>query len=142
MADVVQLKSADEGSLADINALIRELSERLPACTSEHLQRIIADPNVELWVVKDGNHIVGMGSLVLVNIPEGVRGQLEDIVVAGSQRGKGLGKEISLRLIERAKERGVRVATLSSRADRVAANALYQKLGFEKHETNSYRLKF
>jgi len=70
--------------------------------------------------------------------PEGTVARFEDFVVAESQRGKGLGTMILEKLIERARARGARAIQLSSRAERTAANALYQKLGFKVHETNSY----
>ena len=84
---------------------------------------------------------MGMGELAIVLKPEGVIAQIEDVVVDKNQRRKGLGKLISEKLIERARVRGARVVQLSSRAGREAANALYKKLGFELHETNSYHLE-
>jgi len=138
MAEIVQLKSADEKSLGEINALLRQLSERAPACTSGLLTDIVGDQNLELWVVKDADIVVGMGELAIILKPEGTVARFEDFVVAESQRGKGLGTMILEKLIERARARGARAIQLSSRAERTAANALYQKLGFKVHETNSY----
>ena len=81
-----------------------------------------------------------MGELAITLKPEGVIAQIEDVIVDESQRGKGLGKSISEKLIERARARGARVIQLSSNSTRIAANALYKKLGFELHQTNVYRL--
>ena len=117
------------------------MSPRLPTCSGELLEKIISSENLELWVARDEDRIVGMGTLAIVSLPEGERAQIEDVVVHETYRGQGLGEKISKQLIERARERKAGVATLSSRADRVAANKLYQKLGFEKWETNVYRLK-
>jgi len=139
--EIVQLKSADENVLADINVLLRQLSERIPLCTLELLERIVESPATELWVVRDAGKIVSMGELVIVLKPEGIIAQIEDVVTDESQRGKGFGRMISEKLIERARARGARAIQLSSRVDRVVANALYQKLGFEQYETNSYRMK-
>ena len=141
MIEVKQLTEASEGALKDINVLIQQLSERLPECSIELLKKIISSGNLELWVAQEESRIVGMGTLVIVSLPEGERAQIEDVVVHESNRGQGLGEKISSRLIERAKARNIRVVTLSSRADRIAANALYQKLGFTQWSTNVYRLK-
>ena len=141
MVEIVQLTEANESALQDINELIRQLSPRLPECSKELLDQIVHDQNIELWVAQDAGRIVGMATLAIVLIPEGPRGQLEDIVVHEKYRGRGLGEQISQQLIERARARDVQVVTLSSRADRVAANKLYQKLGFEMRETNFYRLE-
>lgn len=140
MAELARLESADEGALAAINALLRQLSERVPACTPELLERIVASSLHELWVVREGDAIVGMGELAIVLKPEGVIAQIEDVVVGEAHRGKGLGRALSEKLIKRARAHGARMVQLSSRASREAANALYKKLGFKLHETNSYQL--
>ena len=141
MIEIKQLTEASEATLKDINVLVQQLSERLPECSIELLQKIVTSKNLELWVAQDQGRVVGMGTLAVVSLPEGERAQVEDVVVHESNRGQGLGEKISSKLIERAKARNIRVVTLSSRADRVAANKLYQKLGFEEWKTNVYRLK-
>ena len=141
MAKIERLTQASDSVRQDINVLIHQLSPRLPECSSELLESIIADPNLEVWVVTEDAHIVGMAALVIVTIPEGRRAQMEDIVIDEKYRGQGLGEQLSKKLIERARARDASVVTLSSRADRVAANTLYVKLGFESRETNVYRLE-
>lgn len=138
MLRVEQLTKASEEALVDINTLIHQLSERLPACTLSLLERVVRSPDIEQWVVRDEERIVGIATLVLVVLPEGVRAQLEDIVVHSDYRGKSLGRQLGETLIERARVHGARAITLSSRSDRQAANALYQSLGFEKRDTNLY----
>lgn len=66
---------------------------------------------------------------------------LEDIVVDIAERGKGYGEEITLDLMRWAKEEGVEVLELTSGSHRVAANKLYQKVGFKLHPTNHYLYK-
>jgi ADP-ribose pyrophosphatase YjhB (NUDIX family)/N-acetylglutamate synthase-like GNAT family acetyltransferase len=63
---------------------------------------------------------------------------VEDMIVDESQRGKGLGKEILLDLLRWAKKQGVEVVELTTNPRRLAANALYQKIGFQLHPTNHY----
>ncbi len=141
MIDIIELSRADEKALNEINALVYQLSERLQKCSMELLTKIVADKNIELWVARDGDAIVGMATLAVVVIPEGERAQIEDVVVDGKYRGQGLGQQLSEKLIARARERKIGSISLSSRADREAANKLYQKLGFEQWPTNVYRLK-
>ena len=141
MITIRELTKASPKALEDINALVYQLSERLPKCSMELLTKIVADKNVELWVAQEDETIVGMATLAVVVIPEGERAQIEDVVVDGKYRGQGLGKQLSEKLIARARERKISSISLSSRADREAANKLYQKLGFEQWPTNVYRLK-
>lgn len=143
MIEIAQLSSADEKSLGEINALLKQLSSRLPEASLDLLQNIVENESLELWVVRGGDNdkIVGMGELAVVFKPEGIVAQIEDVVVDEGHRGKGVGKTIVEKLIERARARGARVVQLSSNASRVAANKLYAGTGFKLHETNSYRLE-
>src|SRR3989338_8764295 len=133
-----QLKSADADALRDINVLLRQISARVGECSMELLKQIIASPESELWVGREGREIAGMATLVLVLRPEGIAARVEDVVVRDGARGKGYGTANLENLIERAKARGASVIQLNSNQSRTAANKLYQKLGFELHETNSY----
>ena len=65
---------------------------------------------------------------------------VEDMIVDESQRGKGLGEKILRNLIDWAKKEGVEVVELTTNPKRVAANSLYQKVGFKLHPTNHYLL--
>lgn len=141
MAEITQLASPDERALSEINVLLKQLSERIPECSLELLEQIVKNQNIELWVAKVGEKIVGMGQLAIVLKPEGVIAQVEDVVVDEAQRGKGIGRIILEKIIERARVRSARMIQLSSNPSRVAANALYKKNGFELHETNFYRMK-
>ena len=140
MADIVRLTSADEKACADINALLLQINKE-SSCTLEHLKNLAGNPNTELLVAREGGSIVGMATLVFVVKPAGIVADLEDVVVDESMRGKGVGRALCEKAIESARSRGVRAIRLTSRPERVAANKLYQKLGFERKETNVYRLK-
>lgn len=141
MVELFRLERADSDTLVQINVLLRQLTSRAKDCSAELLSAIAESPSVELWLARDGLQIVGMAELAIVLKPEGIIAQVEDVVVDESQRGKGVGKMLSEKLIERARAHGASSITLSSRNDRTAANALYKKIGFELWETNLYKLK-
>ena len=140
MADIVQLTSADAETLRQVHALLRQLSSRNKEISLEYLREVLQSPQTEVWVAKENDTVIGMATLVLMLKPSGIVGRVEDVVVDEGQRGKGLGRLLMERLIERGKVRGAATLQLSSRPSREAANALYQKLGFKLHETNSYYL--
>ena len=95
MAELTCLESFDEENLKEINGLLHQLSDRAPECTPELLRSIIDNKTAELWIVKEGEVIVGMGELALVLKPEGVIAQIEDVIVDEGQRGKGFGRVIN-----------------------------------------------
>ena len=90
------------------------------------------DPNAE---------ILGMMTLVVFRIPTGIRAWIEDVVVDGNARGKGIGEKLVRSAVERAKQEGAKTVDLTSRPSREAANRLYRPCGFETRETNIYRIK-
>ena len=58
---------------------------------------------------------------------------LEDVYVAQSQRGKGLGTQIVGQAIAKARELGCYKLIATSRKSRPKVHQLYLKLGFEEH---------
>ena len=92
-------------------------------------------------VAQEGKRIVGVGSLYTILNLGRKRGEVEDVVVDSAYRGQGLGEKIMRALIRSARKQRLVSLHLTSRSARVAANKLYQKLGFVRKETNVYRLK-
>ena len=85
--------------------------------------------------------IVGMLTLAIFRIPTGIRAWVEDVVVDGASRGRGVGEALTQAAVAFAGARGALTVDLTSRASREAANRLYQRIGFELRDTNVYRLK-
>ena len=103
------------------------------------LEAIVAsDASVLLLAVDDGE-VVGSLTLALFRIPTGLRAWIEDVVVDGSSRGRGVGEALNLAALDRARAEGATTVDLTSRPSREAANRLYRRLGFEERETNVYR---
>ena len=122
-----------------LTILTGQLSSSARRPTAEALAQIIDSPATVLLIARDGAAIVGMLTLVLFRIPTGVRALIEDVVVDQSARGRGVGERLTRHAIERAKRAGARTIDLTSRPPREAANRLYQRLGFEKRDSNTYR---
>ena len=72
-------------------------------------------------------------------IPTGVRAWIEDVVVDGDARGRGVGEALNRHALDRARMLGAKTVDLTSRPSREAANRLYQRIGFVPRETNVYR---
>ncbi len=89
----------------------------------------------------DKNTIVGTATLVELFQITGHKGYLEDVVLDEKYRGRGLGKKLVMHVIKLAKKLNIYSVKLKSEPRRVAANALYKKLGFTQEETNAYTMK-
>ncbi len=142
MIEVSRKTSEDTVSLEDVNALLPQLREHVKHLgTQDDLQAILTNPNVIFVTVTDGTRTVGMGIIYKAIKFGKITGFVEEVVVDSAYRGQGLGKKLVEVLIAEAKQEHVNQLDLTSRPAREAANKLYQKLGFEKRETNVYCFK-
>lgn len=91
--------------------------------------------------VKDNGKLIGMGWIFPRQTLLRRQAVVEDMIVDEKYRGKGLGEKILKDLLLWAKNQGVEVVELTTNPKRVAANSLYQKVGFQLHPTNHYLLK-
>ena len=136
---VEELTSYSSQDLADLDALMRELSAT-SFCSEELLRNVLNDANVHVYVIREEGHIVATGTLCIKHTLEFAIADIEAVVVGSRCRGKGYGKEMMRALIAAAKSFKVHHIQLTSNPKRVAANQLYQALGFERYETNCYKM--
>ena len=102
-------------------------------------EEIGADPNNELIVaISEGgpgdSAVAGVFQLTFIpnlTYQGGKRAQIEGVRVAGNRRGQGVGREMFLWAIQRARERGCRMVQLTSNKQRPDAIRFYESLGFE-----------
>ena len=120
--------------------LMSALSQRC-VLTPDMLQSVIDCPDSHLYVVRHGDAIVACATLCLFASPTGRKASIEDVVVLPEFQGLGLGRALMDYLLERAASFAPITLQLTSRPSRIAANALYQKLGFLPKETNFYTMK-
>jgi ribosomal protein S18 acetylase RimI-like enzyme len=95
--------------------------------------------STKLFLASDEDGVFGMLSLVLFRIPTGRKAWVEDVVVDEKARGRGVGKLLTEHAVRVAREHGAHSVDLTSRPSRAAANALYQRVGFQQRESNVYR---
>lgn len=136
---VEELSSYMPGDLSDLDVLMHELSAT-SFCNEELLNNALNDANVYVYVIRDEGHIVATGTLCIKHTLEFTIADIESVIVSFKCRGRGYGKELMTAMIEAAKKMNVHHILLTSNPARVAANRLYQELGFERYETNCYRL--
>ena len=135
--DIILASKSSKTLLQSINKLLPQLSALAKPLSETELIDII-DSN-QLLLATEEKEIYGMLSLVTCTLSTGKKALIEDLVVDNSVRGRGIGKMLLNEAIELAKNKELRHIDLTSNPLRKEANALYQKLGFKKRETNVYR---
>ncbi len=122
--------------------LVPQVSSSAPPPTAYELETIVESPATTLFVARDeSGEIVGSLTLAVFRTPTGVRAWIEDVVVESSARGGGIGSALVREAVELARKAQARTVDLTSRPERDDANRLYRRLGFERRETNVYRLE-
>jgi ribosomal protein S18 acetylase RimI-like enzyme len=124
-----------------IRRLVPQLSRSASVPTAEQIGEIVRSPATVLLVARDdaSGEIVGSLTLALFRIPTGLRAWIEDVVVDEAAGRRGIGTALTEEALRRAEAAGARTVDLTSRPSREAANRLYQKVGFERRDTNVYR---
>ena len=138
--EVNELHTLTELQVKDIVQLMYELDPTITV-TPEMVRRTVEAPGTHFIAVTAEEHIIGCASLCVFDSPTGRKASIEDVVVSTAYRGQHIGKQLMKHVIEYAKTLVPINLQLTSRPERVAANKLYQSLGFQKRETNAYRME-
>jgi ribosomal protein S18 acetylase RimI-like enzyme len=119
--------------------LLAQLSGSAAPLGAEELVRVVGHQANTVLVARGQGGVVGMLTLVMFPLGSGIRARIEDVVVDQGARGQGVGTALTTAALDLARRRGARDVDLTSRASRVAANRLYQRLGFRLRDSNVYR---
>ncbi|MDI1240631.1 MAG: GNAT family N-acetyltransferase [bacterium] len=143
-ANSVECRSA---VIDDLPAIVRMLSDDflgqqreryedpLPESYIKAFREIDADSNNELIVAELDGEVVGTLQLTYtpsISFRGGKRCTVESVRVDKKYRGQGIGREMMLWAIERAKDNGCVSMQLTTNNDRVDAHRFYESLGFSK----------
>lgn len=137
--EIQELQNSTQSQFEDLKQLMSELSDRVKF-TQTDLMLVLKDSNCHLYVIFDDERIVGCATLCVFHSPTGTKASVEDVVVSSAYRGQHLGKQLMEYVLVQAKAFAPIELHLTSNPMRVAANKLYQSLGFQKKETNCYQM--
>ena len=137
---IYKLTTVTDQILIAFEKLIPQLGPGCDLPTKKGLEVIVNSDASLIFMAEENNEILGTLTLVFNKIPTGDKVWIEDVVVDKSARGKGVGIKLLEFAIGYVQSQGIKNINLTSSPDRVAANKLYQKLGFIQRETNVYRL--
>ncbi len=140
---ITRLDSLSSETADSLRNLAKQIGTNYQDLSNEDVEEMIASPMHNLFVAKNANGtIIGMILVLLYRIPYVRKAYFEDLIVDAEYRGHGLGATLMKHAIAFAKDNGAAYADCTSRSDRNSANNLYEKLGFQKRETNVYRMIF
>lgn len=117
----------------DLGSQREQFSDPLSESYFAAFDSIDHDADHELIVAEQNGKVIG--TLHLMFLPSlsyqgGTRAQVESVRVDGRFRNQGIGREMMLWAIERARQRGCHLMQLTSHATRKDAHRFYERLGF------------
>ena len=138
----LELCTLTGSQIDDLLGLMKELNAEIPV-TAQTQQRAVASPGTRIFIAEnDEKHIIGCATLCVFESPTGRKASVEDVVVLPAYRGQGIGRTLLERIINFARTKLAPIdLRLTSNPTRTEANALYQALGFEKRDTNVYKME-
>ena len=142
MTKIVEIKNYSLEYQEAIQRFLDQLTSSPMILTEDMFNQLLASPNSHLFFLLKDEQIAGMLTVGIYHSPTGGKAWIEDVVVDESFRGQGLSKLLVAYAIEFTKSKQIPSLMLTSNSKRVAANKLYQTMGFERKETNVYRMKF
>ena len=122
--------------LADdfLGATRERFENPLPESYLKAFEEIENDKNNELIVAENEGEIVGTLQITFtpsISFQGGKRATVESVRVDEKYRGQGIGKELMLWAIERAKKENCIALQLTTNAERKDAHRFYENLGFK-----------
>ena len=140
MTEIVELKDFIPAYTNAVQKLLEQLTNRPVKLTETTLKEIISQENTHLFFLLADQEIAGMLTVGIYHSPTGGKAWIEDVVMDEKYRGQGFSKPLVTHAVRFVKEQGIPLIMLTSNPTRIAANKLYQKLGFEQKQTNVYRM--
>ena len=128
------LSDVNHETVEALNRLLPQLSSSPKLLTEEVLRALVDFPTVRILLASVEGEPAGMLSLGWISTPTGTKAFIDDVVVDERYRARGIGEALN-----QARALGAKSVDLTSRPSREAAHRLYQRIGFQKRETNSYR---
>ena len=142
MTNIVEIKTYSAEYHEAMQRFLDQLTTNPMTLTEEMFRQLLASVNSHLFFLMKDEQIAGMLTVGIYHSPTGGKAWIEDVVVDEAFRGQGLSKLLVAHAIEFTKSQGIPSLMLTSNPKRMAANRLYQAMGFGRKETNVYRMKF
>ena len=142
MTSIIEINTYSPEYHEAMQRFLDQLTTSPMKLTENMFQQLLKSGNSHLFFLMKDGQIAGMLTVGIYYSPTGGKAWIEDVVVDEAFRGQGLSKLLVAHAIEFVKAQQIPSLMLTSNPKRIAANKLYQAMGFERKETNVYRMKF
>mgnify|MGYP003291157673 FL=1 len=142
MTSIIEIKTYSPEYHEAMQRFLNQLTTSPMVLTESMFHQLLSSENSHLFFIMKDEQIAGMLTVGIYYSPTGGKAWIEDVVVDETFRGQGLSKLLVAHAIEFVKSQQIPLLMLTSNPKRIAANKLYQAMGFERKETNVYRMKF
>ena len=141
MTNIIEIQTYSQEYHEAMQRFLDQLTTNPMTLTEDMCRQLFESENSHLFFLMKDEQIAGMLTVGIYHSPTGGKAWIEDVVVDEAFRGQGLSKLLVAHAIEFTKSMGIPSLMLTSNPKRIAANKLYQAMGFERKETNVYRMK-
>ena len=142
MTNIIEINTYSAEYHEAMQRFLDQLTTHPMTLTETMFRQLIDSENSHLFFLMKEGQIAGMLTVGIYYSPTGGKAWIEDVVVDETFRGQGLSKLLVAHAIEFTQSKQIPLLMLTSNPKRIAANKLYQAMGFSRKETNVYRMKF
>ena len=142
MTHIIEINTYSPEYHEAMQRFLDQLTPEHMTLTEEMVKQLITSENSHLFFLMQDEQVAGMLTVGIYYSPTGGKAWIEDVVVDEAFRGQGLSKLLVAHAIQFVESKQIPLLMLTSNPTRVAANKLYQAMGFGRKETNVYRMKF
>jgi GNAT superfamily N-acetyltransferase len=142
MTNIIEINTYSAEYHEAMQRFLDQLTTHPMTLTETMFRQLIDSENSHLFFLMKEGQIAGMLTVGIYYSPTGGKAWIEDVVVDEAFRGQGLSKQLVAHAIEFTQSKQIPLLMLTSNPKRIAANKLYQAMGFSRKETNVYRMKF
>ena len=142
MTNIIEINTYSAEYHEAMQRFLDQLTTHPMTLTETMFRQLIDSDNSHLFFLMKEGQIAGMLTVGIYYSPTGGKAWIEDVVVDEAFRGQGLSKQLVAHAIEFTQSKQIPSLMLTSNPKRIAANKLYQAMGFSRKETNVYRMKF
>lgn len=142
MTSIIELKTYSTEYHEAAQRFLDQLTSHPMTLTEAMFRQLLESDNSHLFFLLKDGQIAGMLTVGTYCSPTGGKAWIEDVVVDEAFRGQGLSKLLVAHAIGFVKQLDIPLLMLTSNPKRIAANKLYQVMGFGRKETNVYKINF